>query len=47
MTINYVSPEAETRGGYRISAEMKRVWNIQLDMFKRLIDVCQEHGLRL
>ena len=47
MTTNYVSPEAETRDGYLISAEMKRVWNIQLDMFKRLIDVCQEHGLRL
>ena len=47
MTINYVSPEAETRDGYLISAEMKRVWYIQLDMFKRLIDVCQEHGLRL
>ena len=47
MTVNYVSPEAETRDGYLISAEMKRVWNIQLDMFKRLIDVCQEHGLRL
>lgn len=47
MTEKYVSLESETRDGYLISAEMKRVWNIQLDMFKRLIDVCREHGLRL
>ena len=26
---------------------MKKVWNIQLDMFQKLIDVCQQNGLRL
>lgn len=44
---NYVSPEMEIRDGYCITATMKQVWNIQLDMFKKLIDVCQENGLRL
>ncbi len=44
---NYVSPEMEIRDGYCITATMKRMWNIQLDMFKKLIDVCQENGLRL
>lgn len=43
---NLVNPEAETRNGYHITAQMKQVWNIQLDMFQKLIDVCQKHGLR-
>ena len=43
---NWVNPEAETRCGYQISAEMKKVWNVQLDMLNKLIQVCQEHGLR-
>ena len=44
---NLVNPKSETRNGYQISAEMKKVWNIQLDMFQKLIDVCQQHNLRL
>lgn len=43
---NMISLEPETRDGYFISAEMKRVWNVQLDMFQKLIDICQQHGLR-
>ncbi|MBQ6965136.1 MAG: LicD family protein [Bacteroidaceae bacterium] len=41
-----VNLEAETRDGYHITADMKKVWNIQLDMFQKLINVCQAHGLR-
>ena len=41
-----VKPEAETRNGYYITAQMKQVWSIQLDMFQKLIDVCQKYGLR-
>jgi lipopolysaccharide cholinephosphotransferase len=37
----------ETRNGYTIPKEMKAVWNIQLQMFQRLIEVCQAHHLRL
>ncbi len=47
MTRQWTSPEAETRDGYEVSAAMKAVWNIQLDMFHRLIEVCRQHGLRL
>lgn len=42
-----VSLEPETRNGYYISAEMKKIWSVQLDMFQKLIDVCKENGLRL
>ena len=42
-----VNLKQETRDGYTIDAKMKAVWNIQLTMFQRLIDVCKAHGLRL
>lgn len=42
-----VNLKQETRDGYTIDANMKAVWNIQLTMFQRLIDVCKAHGLRL
>lgn len=47
MEKELVSLQAETRLGYHISAQMKKVWAVQLDMFQRLIDVCKENGLRL
>lgn len=43
---NFVSLQSETRDGYLITEEIKRVWNIQLDMFHKLIEVCQQNGLR-
>ena len=42
-----VNPENEIRDGYFISHEMKKVWNIQLDMFQKLIDVCKQYNLRI
>lgn len=42
-----VNPLPETRLDYWISARMKKVWAVQLDMFSRLIDVCKQNGLRL
>lgn len=42
-----VNPQAETRHDYYISAQMKRIWAVQLDMFQRLIDVCKKEGLRV
>ncbi len=42
-----VNPEPETRNGYYISADMKKVWAVQLDMLQKLIDVCKQNGLRL
>lgn len=42
-----VNLQPETRDGYYISAGMKQIWNIQLDMFSRLIEVCKANKLRL
>lgn len=40
------NPEAETRCGYEVTAEMKTVWNIQLNMLTRLLEVCDKYGLK-
>ncbi|MCR5378012.1 MAG: LicD family protein [Fibrobacter sp.] len=37
--------EQETRNGYTVTAQMKKVWTVQMDMVKKLIDVCQRHQL--
>ena len=39
--------ESETRRGYTISAEMKKVWKVQMDLLKKLLDVCEKHHLRI
>lgn len=39
--------EAEKREGYFVSAKMKRVWAIQLDMLKKLLEVCEKYGLQI
>lgn len=38
---------AEVRKGYLVSAEMKRVWQVQMTLLKKLLDVCQKHHLRV
>ncbi len=40
------NPEPETRCGYFISEQMKAVWNIQLNMLVRLLEVCEKYGLK-
>ena len=37
----------EVRRGYTISKEMKKVWAVQLDLAKKLLEVCDKHGLRI
>lgn len=37
----------EVRCDYFVSAQMKQVWNIQLNMAVRLIEVCNKYGLRI
>lgn len=32
--------------GYEVSARMKRVWAMELDMVEKFVAVCQEHGLK-
>lgn len=39
--------DAEKRCGYVISAKMKEVWSIQLDLIKKLLDVCSRNNLRI
>ena len=39
--------EPEVRRGYSISAEMKGVWKVQMDLLKKLLDVCETYGLRI
>lgn len=39
--------QAEERDGYLVSAEMKQIWQVELDLLKQLLDVCQKHNLRI
>ncbi len=39
--------QEETRIGYTISAEMKKLWAVQMDLLQYLLDVCNKHGLRI
>ena len=39
--------DAEIRKGYLISSEMKRVWQVQMTLLRKLLDVCQKHQLRI
>lgn len=51
MTLKYDIPasffEQEVRNDYTVTAEMKRVWAVQLDLLQELLRVCQAHGLRV
>ena len=38
--------EAEERCGFQISADMKAVWAVQLDLLERFKEVCQRYGLK-
>ena len=39
--------EEEVRCDYFISAEQKRVWAIEMDMLKKLLDVCKRHDIQM
>lgn len=39
--------EPEIRDGYLVSAEMKKVWAVQIDLLKKLLQVCEKHNLRI
>ena len=39
--------EPETRNGYYISAEMKKVWAVEMQLLKKLLEVCEKHHLRI
>lgn len=39
--------DSEVRRGYTISAEMKGLWKVQMDLLKKLLEVCAKHHLRI
>lgn len=39
--------EPETRRGYYISAEMKKVWAVEMELLNKLLEVCKKHDLRI
>ncbi len=39
--------EEEVRRGYRIPIEMKKVWKVQMDLLKKLLEVCEKHNLKI
>lgn len=39
--------EEENRNGYTISSDMKKVWSIQMEIAKHIIDVCNRNGLKV
>lgn len=41
------SLEQEYRKGYVVPAKMKKVWQVQLTLVKKLLDVCEKHHLRI
>lgn len=42
-----MNPEAETRNGFFISENIKRVWEKQLDLLRVLLDVCKRNNLKI
>ena len=39
--------EQETRNGYFISAEMKKVWAVEMELLEKLLEVCNKHNLKI
>lgn len=38
--------EEEIIDGYLVSAKMKRVWSLELDLFNKFVSVCEKYGLK-
>ncbi|MBO7617620.1 MAG: LicD family protein [Bacteroidales bacterium] len=37
----------EVRKGFTISVEMKKVWKVQMDLLKKLLEVCEKYHLKI
>lgn len=42
-----INLEPEIRKGYYISADMKKVWAVEIDMLNKLLEVCKKYNLRI
>ncbi len=38
--------DGEYRDGYYVSAEMKKIWKVELDLLREFLDFCQRNGLK-
>lgn len=38
--------DEEVRDGYKVSAEMKKVWAVELDLLNEFISVCNKHNIK-
>lgn len=51
MKLKYPAPaeflKEEIRNGYVVTAEMKQVWAVQLDLMQELLRVCKKNGLKV
>jgi lipopolysaccharide cholinephosphotransferase len=36
----------EIRSGYTVSAKMKKIWSVEIDLLQKLLDVCERHHLK-
>lgn len=39
--------DEEVRCGHLVTAQTKRIWNIQLNLAARLLEVCKKHNLKI
>lgn len=39
--------KTERRIGYEISAEMKKVWAVEMELLRKLLDVCEKYDLKI
>ena len=39
--------EKEIRDGYEVSADIKKVWAIEMELLKKLLEVCEKHHLKI
>lgn len=39
--------EKETIDGYEVSAETKKLWAVEMDLAKKLLEVCEKHNLKI
>lgn len=39
--------EKEVRCGYEVSEKLKKIWAVELDLLKHLLDVCKKHNIKV
>ena len=47
MTGRKLTEEGEYRDGFYVTPQAKRLWNVQLQMLQRLLEVCEKHNLKV